>query len=60
MMSLMTFDWPGVADYMFVKVAALLGASYAGVTAMVWVEKRIERMRLSPAPTSASGQTIES
>ena len=60
MMFLMSFDWPHVFDYLFVRVAALVGASYAGVASIVWFEKRIERFRFSPAATVASGHTIES
>jgi hypothetical protein len=60
MMFLLSFDWPNVADYLFVRMAACVGASYLGVVAIVWVEKRIERIKLSPLPTVASGQTIES
>ena len=60
MMFLFSFDWPNVADYLFVRVAACLGASYVGVVAMVWVEKRIERLRLSPEATVAPGHTTDS
>ena len=59
-MFLFSFDWPSVADYLFVRIAAGVGASYIGVAAIVWVEKRMERVRVSPAPTVASGQTIDS
>ena len=59
MMFLFSFDWPAVADYMFVRIAALLGASYLGVMAIVWVENRIERFKVSPAETVAPGHTID-
>jgi hypothetical protein len=60
MMFLFSFDWPSVADYLFVRIAALLGASYLGVVAIVWVESRIERFKVSPAATVAPGHTIDS
>ena len=60
MMFLFSFDWPNVVDYLFVRIAALLGASYLGVVAIVWVENRIERFKVSPAATVAPGHTIDS
>lgn len=60
MMFLFSFDWPEVADYLFVRIAGFLGASYLGVVAIVWVENRIERFKVSPAATVAPGHTIDS
>ena len=60
MMFLFSFDWPNVTDYLFVRIAALLGASYIGAVAIVWVENRIERFKVSPAATVAPGHTIDS